>query len=331
MSGVFWVFLILLGFASLPGAQAQQETQTQQKAFVGCVNRIPNGTLQLGAVPSGEVFQLQDPTKMAEEHVNQLVRVFGVAAQSGKDNNAPRALKVDRIQALAESCTSGLPAKNMEGVPGKVGEDAVAVPLTTTAAQDQTTAGFQTEGTKAQSSGSHSAPPIQIAEPTDAPQHAEQVAESEAAANANARAAERTEIVPGNTLGVSNSAGTSATEASGTQPIANSPAKPTSQPVVVKITGNEAPKLSPAKVRIKIGQTIEWLNSSDAMQEIIANPARAEKASDATLPAGAKPFDSGLLRANHTFQYHFSVPGTYRYLCKLNNAEQAMGEVVVAP
>jgi plastocyanin len=321
MSVIFLVALMFLGSTALFGQQAQQ------KAFMGCVNRLPDGTLQFGAVPSGQLFLLRGQKKLTEGHVNQLVRVFGEPVRSANDNNAPSTLTVARVQVLAESCTSALPAKNLDEVPGKVGEDAVAVPLTTTATEDETTPGYQTEAASSQLFGSQNAFSTQTVEPAAAPPHPEQVAESEAAANVNASAVERSEILPGNALGVSGLAST--VTPVGARPLGNSSAESTAKPRIVMISGNAAPKLSPARVSIRIGQSVEWLNFSVTMQEIIANPARAKQASSVTLPSGVTPFDSGFLRPDHSFQYHFSVPGTYRYLCKVNNSEQVVGEVVV--
>jgi plastocyanin len=325
MPAVFLLFLMFMGSTPLHAIPAPQ------KAFVGCVNRLPDGTLQFGAVPSGDLFVVRGETKLVEEHVNQLVRVFGEPSRSGNDNNALPALTVDRVQVLAESCTSVLPAKQFEEVPGKVGEDSVAVPVTTTSTDDRTTPGFQTQAASAQLSGSQSASPTQTVEPPTAPPHPEQVAQSEAAANVDARAVERTEILPGSTLGVSGSAGTIAALPA-SQTVAGAPAELSAKPVIVTISGHAVPKLSAPRVSIRAGQTVEWLNSTATMQEIIANPARAEQPSSAMLPAGVQPFDSGFLRPDHSFQYRFTVPGVYRYFCKLNNFNKAApveGEVIV--
>jgi plastocyanin len=325
MSGVLLVFLILLGSASLYANPASQKdaTAASQKAFLGCLTRLPDGTLQFGAVPSGELFLLGGQTNILEGHVKQLVRVYGETAPRGSDNNALPTLVVVRVQALSNSCTSVLPAKQLDGVPGKVGEDAVAVPLTSTFTENQSTPGLQTEAAIAQSS-----PAI---EPPAAPPYPEQVGQSEAAANVDAGSVERTEILPGRTLGVSGTVAAPGTVATGGAAVAFA-AKSPSPPVVVKISGDAAPKLSPPRVTIRRGQTVEWINSSSTMQELIANPSRATQLSGAKLPADAKPFDSGFLRHGHTFEHHFSVPGVYHYLCKVNNLTspvQAVGEVIV--
>ena len=309
------------------GSTALFATQTPKTAVVGCVNRLPDGTLQFGAVPSGDLFLLRGQTNLLEEHVNQLVRVFAETAPRSNDNNPLPTLIAGRVQILAKSCTSVLPSKQLDGVPGKVGEDSVAVPLTTTFTEDLATPGFQTEAARARGLQS---PSFGLDSPA-APVHAEQVAQSEAAANLNAGAVERTEILPGSALGVGGSAANPETTPPGVERATHSPAKSVS-PMRVTIDGNAAPKLSPPRVTIKVGQSVQWLNSSGTVQEVIANPARETHLSGAALPANAKPFDSGFLQHGHSFEHQFNVPGVYHYVCKVNNLThpvQATGEVIV--
>lgn len=311
-------------------------TPGTQENLVGCLNRLSDGTLQFGAVPSGQLFLVRGQTKAVEAHVNQLVRVFGRSSQNSDNNKALPNLTVNRVQALAESCTSALPGKQSESVPGKVGEDLVAVPVTSSVTEAETTPGFQTEAVTVQSSPSQGVLLNPSAEPPAAPAHADQVAQSEAAANVNSSAVERTEILPAETLGVSPTAGSAETPSSGAPPVAG---RPTGIPVdtvtvTVTISGSQVPQLSPSRVNIKVGQVVGWLNSSGAVQEVIGNPARETQPSNTSLPARAQPFDSGFLRPSHSFRHYFSVPGRYRYVCKINDSENpsyVTGEVIVAP
>lgn len=299
---------------------------------MGCLNQLPDGRLQLGEVPSGHRFLVHDQTNAAEEHVNQLVRVFGESSQSGNSHNLMPTLTVNRVQALAESCTSALPGRTFESVPGKVGEDFVAVPVASSATEAETTPGFQTEAATAQLSKTPGVALAPNTEPPAAPVHADQIAQSEAAANVNSSAVERTEILPGDTLGVSSTAGSGEPQSSGDQPISRQPAGVPSGTASVTISGSQASQLSPSRVNIKVGQKVEWLNSSNAVQEVIGNPARAPQLSNTNLPVGAQPFDSGLLHPGHSFEHDFSVPGLYRYVCKVNNSNNPVhvtGEVMV--
>lgn len=202
MPNVFFIFLLLLG--SAPAASTPQNT------FVGCLNRLPDGMLQFGAVPSGQIFFLHGEENAQADHVNQLIRVSGDVSQSDNNSNAPATISVVQIRTLAGSCTSALPTKTTDRAAGKVGEDLVAVPVTSTLAGDQTTPGFQTQPATVQpqslrESSFHESPA--------SPAHPDQVAQSEAAANVNANSVDRTEILPGRTLGVSGSAGTTARKA----------------------------------------------------------------------------------------------------------------------
>jgi plastocyanin len=326
MSGTFLFFIMLLG--------SLHPTVVPQKTFVGCLNQLPNGTLQLGAVPSGQLYVVRGRANVIEEHVNQLVRVYGAASRNSNNNYLLPTLTVNRIQALAESCTSSLPGKQFEGVPGKVGEDSVAVPATSTPTEAETTPGFQTEAATAQSSRSRSVPLSLSMEPPAAPTHPDQVGQSEAAANVNSSAVERTEILPGGTLGVAPTVGSTQIQPAAAQVAEGGAATSPAQAIIVTIGGRELPQLSPPHVNIKVGQVVEWLNSSGAVQEVIANPARATQPSNATLPAGAKPFDSGFLHPGQSFRYRFSIPGRYGYLCKVNSfngSKRVSGEVVVEP
>jgi plastocyanin len=314
------LLLLLLPFA--PPSPPPQTT------FIGCASRLPDGTLQLGTVPAGRSYRLQGRTRLLEEHMNQLVRVSGQVETGRPTNAAPPILTVNTVQPIAETCTSVLPAKNPEPVEGKVGEDSIAIPVSTTAVADETTPGFQTESGMAQSPGAQNVPANlfrRAARSPYAPLHPEQEAQSELAANVNAQAAERTEILPGNTLGT----GTSAINPAAPPPSSAAPARAAAQPVIVEIRGNENPELSSPRVTIKPGQIVQWRNSSPKIHEVIANPARAKAPSNALLPSGAKPFDSGLLRRDHSFSYRFTVPGVYRYFCDLNSAHPVEGEVIV--
>ena len=70
--------LLVLGMTVFPAQVKAAETQV-----VGCINRLPNGTLQLGAIPSGESYVLNGLTNLLERHVGQLVRITGRTEGSG--------------------------------------------------------------------------------------------------------------------------------------------------------------------------------------------------------------------------------------------------------
>jgi len=71
----------------------------------------------------------------------------------------------------------------------------------------------------------------------------------------------------------------------------------------------------PDTVRIKVGQTVRWENNSLLVHSVTADPSKETKESSASLPDGAKPFDSGMMDPKQTFEHTFKVAGTYNYFC----------------
>ena len=103
---------------------------------------------------------------------------------------------------------------------------------------------------------------------------------------------------------------------------ANAPA------VVIKMS-DKPPKFLPDKVTIKTGQTVEWVNNAKTLHSVDGDPTMALKPSDVSLPSGAKPFDSGFMKPDMTWDYTFKVPGTYKYTCVPHEKDGMNGEVVV--
>ncbi len=322
--GSYLLLLIIL----LPSGQG---ADSAQKGFVGCLTRLPDGTLQLRALPSGRPYSIEGNTKPLMAHVNQVLRMSASTGTRSQKGQNLLTLTASSVQVIAETCTAGLPGTKTEAVGGKVGEDQIAVPTTTTASSAETTPGFQTEAGTAQltskspqavQSGVRPAVPY-------APFKPEQVAQSESAANVNADAALRAEILPGNTLGTGGSAPTASAAPTGRNSTNVAAGMTSTGGVVVEITGDQNARLSHQRVTIKSGQTVEWKNSSNAVHEIVANPAKAKATSKPVLPAGASPFDSGFVRPDHSFIQSFAVPGVYRYICDLDSAHPVEGEIVV--
>jgi plastocyanin len=101
--------------------------------------------------------------------------------------------------------------------------------------------------------------------------------------------------------------------------------KPT---VVIKMT-DKPPVYVPAKVTIKVGQTVEWVNNAATLHDVNADASSVQNTKDVSIPPGAKPFDSGFMRPGMTFDYTFTVPGTYRYTCVPHEKDGMNGTVVV--
>jgi plastocyanin len=108
-------------------------------------------------------------------------------------------------------------------------------------------------------------------------------------------------------------------------PLASAADKPV---VVIKMT-DKPPVYIPAKVTIKVGQTVEWINNAATLHDVNADVSSVQNTKDVSIPPGAKPFDSGFMRPGMTFDYTFTVPGTYRYTCVPHEKDGMNGTVVV--
>jgi len=108
-----------------------------------------------------------------------------------------------------------------------------------------------------------------------------------------------------------------------------SPALSAGTPAVVIKMSDKPPKFLPDKVTIKAGQTVEWINNAKTLHSVDGDPSMALKPSDVSLPSGAKPFDSGFMKPDMTWDYTFKQPGTYKYTCVPHEKDGMNGEVVV--
>ena len=90
-------------------------------------------------------------------------------------------------------------------------------------------------------------------------------------------------------------------------------------------------KYTPDTVRVAVGQTVRWENSSAVMHTVTADPEEAFKDESVKLPDGASTFNSGNLDPKDTFEYTFEVAGTYRYFCIPHEAVGMVGTVIVEP
>ena len=107
------------------------------------------------------------------------------------------------------------------------------------------------------------------------------------------------------------------------------PALGADAPAVVIKMSDKPPKFLPDKVTIKAGQTVEWVNNAQTLHSVDGDPAMALKPADVSLPSGAKPFDSGFMKPDMTWDYTFKVPGTYKYTCVPHEKDGMNGVVVV--
>lgn len=189
MKCTFSLVIVLLATASLCAGQEPREV-------IGCITQMPSGGVQLQARPSGSVFLLQS-TPAVLQHLNELVRIRVHLLANGTQNFA------DRLELVNQTCASSLPAEKAVSVVGKVGEGQMAVPITSSGSVDETTPGFQTESILAQEPPANGrVVPSKRVNGVYAPRDIAQAAQSAAIADIYAQSATRTEIVPGNTLGI---------------------------------------------------------------------------------------------------------------------------------
>ncbi|HVA76376.1 MAG TPA: plastocyanin/azurin family copper-binding protein [Candidatus Binataceae bacterium] len=102
------------------------------------------------------------------------------------------------------------------------------------------------------------------------------------------------------------------------------------QPVVVQM--QDAPAggfFYPDRITVPVGTTVKWINVGEQPHDATDDLISALRAGDAAYPAGAKPFDSGILAPGESFSYVFEVPGTYKYVCLPHEFGGMTGEVIV--
>jgi plastocyanin len=94
---------------------------------------------------------------------------------------------------------------------------------------------------------------------------------------------------------------------------------------IIEMT-NEA-RFQPESVTIRVGETIEWRNTSDHAHTVTADPRKS--GDHATLPEGARAFDSGEIRPGERFTHRFDVPGQYEYVCLPHEDRGMVGHIEV--
>ncbi len=87
----------------------------------------------------------------------------------------------------------------------------------------------------------------------------------------------------------------------------------------------------PATITINAGQTVTWKNSSGVIHNVVDDPSKALSLIDVKLPSSVKPFASDFLQPGQTFSRTFTVPGIYRYVCTLHEANGMKGVIIVRP
>jgi plastocyanin len=106
------------------------------------------------------------------------------------------------------------------------------------------------------------------------------------------------------------------------------PAGATTQSVLIKM-GDTPAVYEPAKVAVKLGQPVEWINTGKNVHSVTLVPDDAQNPKDVSEPKGAATFDSGFMAPGSKFTYTFTVPGTYHYFCVPHEKAGMVGVVAV--
>jgi plastocyanin len=88
---------------------------------------------------------------------------------------------------------------------------------------------------------------------------------------------------------------------------------------------------SPHTVTVKTAEAVLWRNQSLFAHTVTFDPAKADERSDVALPVGVEPFGSGDIPQGETFARKFTVPGTYRYICRHHQDAGMTGTIIVVP
>jgi len=67
------------------------------------------------------------------------------------------------------------------------------------------------------------------------------------------------------------------------------------------------------------------------VHNVVDDASKALLITDVNLPSSVQPFDSGFLQPGETYSRVFTVPGVYRYVCTLHEANGMKGVVIVRP
>ncbi|MGI8855996.1 MAG: cupredoxin domain-containing protein [Thermomicrobiales bacterium] len=96
-----------------------------------------------------------------------------------------------------------------------------------------------------------------------------------------------------------------------------------------KVTITAARAFDPPQVTVNKGEAIQWVNAGRAPQTVTDDPARAADKKNALLPAGAQPWDSGVVGGGAQYTRVFDVPGDYVYFSIPAEGQGLVGRITV--
>jgi plastocyanin len=104
---------------------------------------------------------------------------------------------------------------------------------------------------------------------------------------------------------------------------------PVLAPVGATVDMDNLMNFLPDTVRVAVGESVLWRNTSDIVHTVTADPARAELPASVRLPPNARPFDSGDMRPGEEYAHVFMEPGEYHYFCVPHERAGMVGVVIV--
>lgn len=109
--------------------------------------------------------------------------------------------------------------------------------------------------------------------------------------------------------------------------VAPQPAPAAAGPTIVKM-GDDY-KFTPASITIPKGTTVEWQGTGTQPHTATADATKAMDKKHVVLPAGAEPFDSGVINVGASWKHTFTIAGEYSYICIPHEAMGMIGKITV--
>lgn len=98
---------------------------------------------------------------------------------------------------------------------------------------------------------------------------------------------------------------------------------------LIEIRVTDDMRFEPENPIVAVGDTVVWINVGAMPHTTTDKPGRAAVPEHNILPAGAAPWDSGLMAGQSEFRAVFDQPGEYTYLCTLHEVMGMVGRVTV--
>jgi len=91
----------------------------------------------------------------------------------------------------------------------------------------------------------------------------------------------------------------------------------------------DANEFQPNTLTVTRGTTVTWANTGQSPHTVTDDPSKAANSSDSLLPAGAEPWDSGIVAGGGNFS-HIDTPGHYVYFCIPHESLGMVGRITVS-